>query len=317
MVPGIGGRGPFRPLGCPRDAAFMGTITVGVDSSAGAAAAIRWALREAELRAWSLTAVLAWDFLDQQSSTIGERFDPNYGEPEAVDALHEIVLAAAGAESASAISPRVICDLAAPALLGASSESDLLVVGARGLGGFHGLLVGSVSQQCLHHATCPVAIVRAHAHPGGPMERIVVGIDGSDNSHRALRWALDEGRLRRAAVEVVHTWNAPYMGGYRYDVPMVDPENYEKTANQVLDSAIDGEDTSGLPVPVERIVTSGGAARVIVETAKGAELVVVGSRGLGGFKGLLLGSVSQQVTHHAPCPVVVVPPAIDSPLPGG
>ena len=149
------------------------------------------------------------------------------------------------------------------------------------------------------------------------MERIVVGIDGSDNSHRALRWALDEGRLRRAAVEVVHTWNAPYMGGYRYDVPMVDPENYEKTANQVLDSAIDGEDTSGLPVPVERIVTSGGAARVIVETAKGAELVVVGSRGLGGFKGLLLGSVSQQVTHHAPCPVVVVPPAIDSPLPGG
>lgn len=148
------------------------------------------------------------------------------------------------------------------------------------------------------------------------MERIVVGIDGSDTSRRALRWALDEGRLRQAAVEVVHTWDAPYIA-YPYSVPVFDPETYEKAAKQVLDTAVEAEDTSGLPVPVERIVTPGGAASAILEAAKGAELVVVGSRGLGGFKGLLLGSVSHQVTHHAPCPVVVVPPATDSPAPGG
>jgi len=295
----------------------MGHITVGVDSSAGAAAALRWAMREAELRGWAITAVLAWDFLDQQRSTVGEPFDPSYGEPDALDALNDIVLATTGAEAAAVISRRVVCDLAVPALLGASSGSDLLILGARGLGGFRGLLLGSVSQQCLHHATCPVAIVRAQAHPGGTMERIVVGVDGSDNSQRALRWALDEGRLRQAAVEVVHTWHAPYVDAYPYGVPVFDPEIYEKTAKQVLDTAVDAEDTAGLPVPVERIATLGGAASAIVEAAKGADLVVVGSRGLGGFKGLLLGSVSHQVTHHAPCPVVVVPPATDAPAPGG
>ena len=289
----------------------MGTITVGVDCSEGAEAALRWAMREAEFRAWSITAVLAWDFLDQQHSIVGERFDPNYGEPEALDALNEIVLAAAGAQSASAISCRVMCDLAAPALLGASSTSDLLVIGARGLGGFGGLRLGSVSQQCLHHATVPVAIVRDIAQPGGTMERIVVGIDGSETSQRALRWALEEGRLRQAAVAVVHTWHSPSGGAYPYGVPAFDPELYEKAARQVLDTAVDEEDTAGLPVPVERIVALGGAASVIIEAAKGADLVVVGSRGLGGFKGLLLGSVSHQVTHHAPCPVVVVPPAMD------
>lgn len=149
------------------------------------------------------------------------------------------------------------------------------------------------------------------------MERIVVGIDASDTSRLALRWALEEGRLRQAAVEVVHTWHAPYAGVYPYNMPVLDPEIYEKAAKQVLDSAVDAEDTSGLPVPVERIVTAGGAANAILEAAKGANLVVVGSRGLGGFTGLLLGSVSHQVTHHAPCPVVVVPPATDALAPGG
>jgi len=289
----------------------MGTITVGVDCSEGAEAALRWAMREAEFRAWSITAVLAWHLLDQQPSIAGERFDPHYSETDALAALNEIVLAVAGAELASAVSRRVVCDLAVPALLGASSGSDLLVLGARGLGGFGGAFLGSVSQQCLHHAICPVAIVRARSHPGGTMERIVVGIDASDTSRLALRWALEEGRLRQAAVEVVHTWHAPYAGVDSYNMLAFDPEPYEKSAKQVLDTAVDAEDTSGLPVPVERIVASGGAARLIIETAAGADLVVVGSRGLGGFKGLLLGSVSHQVTHHAPCPVVVIPPAMD------
>ncbi len=295
----------------------MGHITVGVDSSAGAAGALRWATREAELRGWSITAVLAWGFLDQQHSIVGERFDPSYGEKNALDALNQIVLTATGTQAAPDISRRVMCDLAVPALLEASSGSDLLVVGARGLGGFRGLLLGSVSQQCLHHATCPIAIVRAHAQPEATMERIVVAIDGSDTSQRALSWALDEGRLRQAAVEVMHSYHAQYVDAPPYGVPMFEPEVYEKAAQRVLDLAVDAADTSGLPLPVERIVVVGGAAKAILETAKGADLVVVGSRGLGGFKGLLLGSVSHQVTHHAACPVVVVPPTAGSPASGG
>ena len=148
------------------------------------------------------------------------------------------------------------------------------------------------------------------------MERIVVGIDGSEDSRRALRWALEEGRLRQAAVEVVHTWHLPYIGVYPYSFAVFDSDSFEKAAKQVLDSVVDAEDTTGLAVPVARIVATGGAAGVIVEQAKGADLIVVGSRGLGGFKGLLLGSVSHQVAHHAPCPVVIVPRSADAPAGG-
>ncbi len=143
------------------------------------------------------------------------------------------------------------------------------------------------------------------------MERIVVGIDGSETSQRALRWALDEGRLRRAAVEVVHAWHASYAVAYSYayGVPAVDPQMDEDAARQTLDGAVDAEDCSGLPTTVERIMRCDGAAHLILETAEGADLVVIGSRGRGGFAGLLLGSVSQQITHHATCPVVIIPAA--------
>lgn len=105
----------------------------------------------------------------------------------------------------------------------------------------------------------------------------------------------------------MHAWQPPFVGAYAYGVPVVDPELFEQAAQDTLDQAVDALDTSGLPVPVERIVGCGGAAGVILETAKEADLVVMGSRGLGGFSGLLLGSVSHQITHHAPCPVVVIP----------
>lgn len=144
------------------------------------------------------------------------------------------------------------------------------------------------------------------------MQRIVVGVDGSENAHAALRWALQEGRLRQAAVEVVHTWHLPYVGASPYIVPVFDSDTYEKAAQQLMDSAVDAEDTTGLPAPVARIVVLGGAAGAIVEQARDADLIVVGSRGLGGFGGLLLGSVSHQVVHHAPCPVVVVPWTADT-----
>jgi nucleotide-binding universal stress UspA family protein len=141
------------------------------------------------------------------------------------------------------------------------------------------------------------------------VERIVVGIDGSETSQRALRWALDEGRRRQAVVEVVHAWHASYTAAYAYGygMPPIDPQIDEDTARQTIDRAVDAEDCTGLPTPVDRITRCESAAQLILGTAKGADLVVVGSRGHGGFAGLLLGSVSQQVAHHASCPVVIVP----------
>lgn len=138
------------------------------------------------------------------------------------------------------------------------------------------------------------------------MERIVVGVDGSEASRCALRWALDEARLRHATVDVVHAWEKPNLLGYVYMAVDPHPPDFERDARMLLDSVVSGADTTGVAA-VEPILVCDGAARALLDTAKGADLLVVGARGLGGFGGLLLGSTSQQVVHHASCPVVVIP----------
>lgn len=140
--------------------------------------------------------------------------------------------------------------------------------------------------------------------------RIVVGIDGSSASRRALEWAVAEAAMRQATLEVVYAWHLPYAGGLALAAtPAIDVRSLEDAASDVLDAAIADVDTSGLPKPPMRRLQAGGAAAAILAAADDADLIVVGSRGRGGFSGLLLGSVSQQVVHHATCPVVVVPPA--------
>jgi nucleotide-binding universal stress UspA family protein len=136
---------------------------------------------------------------------------------------------------------------------------------------------------------------------------IVVGIDGSEESKRALRWALEEARVRKSRVLAVHAWTYQFAAGAGY-LPTADPEflpSVEGEAAQVLDEALAEVGTEG--VEVERLVVEGPPAATLVDAAGGADLLVVGSRGRGGFSGLLLGSVSQQCAHHAPCPVVIVP----------
>ena len=144
------------------------------------------------------------------------------------------------------------------------------------------------------------------------MERIVVGVDGSENSRRALDWALEEARLRQAAVDVVNAWEPPFIVGFGTP-PMgetaYEGTAYEDAAQSVLDEMTAAAHTADLAGPIEKIAVRGAAAGALLEVAKGADMIVVGSRGRGGFAGLLLGSVSQQVAQHAQCPVVVVPPA--------
>ncbi|MFA9444537.1 universal stress protein [Egicoccus sp. AB-alg6-2] len=141
------------------------------------------------------------------------------------------------------------------------------------------------------------------------MDTIVVGIDASDHAVRALRWAFDEAALRGAELELVHAYVRPeafsYPGILLDDLPS-DAE-LEAAARQVV------EDTVAKVEPRHDVaftvtVAAGGAAGVLCDRAADAELLVVGARGLGGFRGLLLGSVSQQVVVHSPCPVVIVPP---------
>lgn len=139
------------------------------------------------------------------------------------------------------------------------------------------------------------------------MERIVVGIDGSKNSRAALDFAIDEARLRGAAVEAVMAWHRPYTGdAWTVAIP-VDIEAMERAYEEELDAIVDAARTDGLTSPVTTVVVESSPAQALLDRADGAGLLVVGSRGHGGFVGLLLGSVGNQVAAHAPCPVVIVP----------
>lgn len=138
------------------------------------------------------------------------------------------------------------------------------------------------------------------------MARIVVGVDGSDRAGRALRWALAEARLRHADLDLVHAVSEPLPLADPVIFPPIPVEDLKAGGLKVIDQALAGLERDG--VAIERIAAVGGAARILCESAIGADLLVVGSRGLGGFRGLLVGSVTQQVVAHSPCPVVVVVP---------
>ena len=138
------------------------------------------------------------------------------------------------------------------------------------------------------------------------MAKIIVGVDASEHATRAVRWAVEEARLRGAELQIVHAVHQPDIAAMPAVLPMPTHEQLETAGHQVVDELLAEVDVGDLTVT--RDVRSGGAAGVICSAARDADLVVVGARGLGGFRGLLLGSVTQQVVAHSPTPVVVVVP---------
>nr|WP_237525487.1 universal stress protein [Streptomyces sp. SID4985] len=139
--------------------------------------------------------------------------------------------------------------------------------------------------------------------------RIVVGVDGSESSKRALRWALRQAETTGSTLEAVTAWEFPQMYGSLGWMPPTGAEaDFERVAGEIVADAL--EETAG-PDPQVEILTKvayGSPAGVLLEAADGASLLVVGNRGHGGFAGALLGSVSQHCTQHATCPVVIVRP---------
>jgi nucleotide-binding universal stress UspA family protein len=139
------------------------------------------------------------------------------------------------------------------------------------------------------------------------MSRIVVGVDGSDHAERALRWARDEASLRGADLVVAHVAAPPLPTATALAPPGPTTEELVALGRElVVDEALADVDTGA--VAVERVVRPGHVTEELCELARDAGLLVVGARGLGGFRGLLLGSTTQQLVAHAPCPVVVVVP---------
>lgn len=142
------------------------------------------------------------------------------------------------------------------------------------------------------------------------MERIVVGVDGSETAQQALEWSIAEAKMRGAGLVVVHTWQQPTAALMSPYVPLLaDPATLAETARKTLTDSLAAVDHNGLAVEPEQLLVQGPAAPALLGAAQDGSLLVVGSRGRGGFAGLLLGSVSRQVAHEATVPVVIIPPS--------
>lgn len=133
--------------------------------------------------------------------------------------------------------------------------------------------------------------------------KIVVGVDGSPSANAATEWAAQEADLRQAKLELVHAWNYPNLGYGGYVAVL---EDFEKDAGAVLEEVATAVKKAHPQLELISSLVQGPTAQSIIEKAKEADMVVVGSRGKGGFTGLLLGSVGQQLVHHCPAPVVII-----------
>lgn len=287
-------------------------IVVGVDGSPEALHALAWARDEAVLRGATLHLVHAWapPAPVSEIAAMAAAIDDKAYEAAANDVL-EHARASITTESPESltIESEVIRGYPSSVLLDSATDADLLVIGSRGRGGFTSLLLGSVSHQCVHHATMPVAVVPASASlPSG--DDVVVGIDASQAARVALQWAVDEAAVRNARLSVVHAWSVPYvvaLGGLA--IPPIDPEEVSEQSQRLLHELTDAVMSGARrkPTDLELLSVEEPPAQALLHRAKDVGMLVVGSRGAGGFAELVLGSVSQQCLHHATCAVVVVP----------
>ncbi|EWM10221.1 universal stress protein [Kutzneria sp. 744] len=284
-------------------------VIVGFDGSDSAMQAVCWAAREAEDRGIPLSIVYA-TALDSVRVPAGVPLPRPYHQ--AVLEIGQQYLAEATA-AAEAAAPKVEIDTrlshtrAAPALIGLSSQAQEIVVGSRGLGGFTGLLVGSTAVALAAHGHCPLVVVRG-TRLDGPPGPVVVGVDGSPESSAATAFAFQAAARRGAPVVAVHAWlDTVVESAWQRATTGADRPHEADEQQQWLTEQLAPHRAQHPDVDVRHRVVLHGPARALLHEAAGAQLVVVGSRGHGGFRGLLLGSTSQALIQHSPCPVAVVP----------
>ncbi|MET7425906.1 universal stress protein [Dactylosporangium sp. NPDC005555] len=285
-------------------------VVVGADGSRAGLEAVTWAATVALQRRYRLDIVHAFAWPTVYAPMAGPVPAPyEQGVQEAAE--RTLAEAAARAQTvAPGLEVRTDLQLQLPAaaLVAASQHAAVVVVGNRGHGGFTGLLLGSVGIELATHAACPVVIVRHEDRPAGPEAgRIVVGVDGSHDADRALQFAFEQASFRDTGLTAVHTYQWPASAAPGDMQPLVyDPDDLRAEERRVLAESMAGWAGKYSDVDVRHSVVLGRPAAVLTELSAGAELLVVGSRGRGGFAGLLLGSVSQTVIRHAACPVAVV-----------
>ncbi|CAB0571768.1 universal stress protein [Corynebacterium diphtheriae] len=197
-------------------------------------------------------------------------------------------------------------------LLDMSSDVTMIVMGSRGLGGLSGMVMGSVSAAVVSHADCPVVVVRSDNHVTetnkyGP---VVVGVDGSDVSQRATEFAFEEAQARGAKLVAIHTWMDMQVQASLAGLAAAQQEweIIEKEQTTLLKGRLQPLLERFPDVEVEMVITRDRPVRALEDCAHNAQLLVVGSHGRGGFRGMLLGSTSRALLQSAPCPMVVVRP---------
>jgi len=285
-------------------------VIVGFDGSASARVAMRYAADEALLRGCDLYLFHAfgWPLI---YPPFGAEYDPHDRGPRV--AMLEL-LAQAGRDVERdhphlRVHTRLVDGSPGGVLVAASRDAELLVVGHRGLGGFTGLLAGSVGIQAAGHAHCPVVVVRGEV--GSADAPVVLGVDGSPGARAAADAAFAQAQHRRAELLVVHH-QSPHTSRVQAEAVVAghDPRLFTVDGFAV---SVRGVAERYADVKWRTEVVHGDSAAtalMAVADSTGAGLLVVGSRGVGGFRATVMGSTSRTLIEHAPCPVMVVPPAV-------
>lgn len=281
-------------------------IVVGYDGSPDATAALEWAVREARSRhlrihiLYSEPEMGGWDAAAATMS----------GAPILSTTLpHDgagLLEKAAAVATGSGVPVETADTSGSPshALVQASRDAAMVVLGSRGQGAVSSIILGSTVSHVAAHAHCPVVVVQSETVPDGP---VVVGVDGSPSSEEVLGWAIDHASRHGLALEVLHAYSIPVYPGV---VPYVPPvEVTQATADfedRVAHEALAGWSEQYPDVAVTTKVMHGRPGPALVEATERASLTVVGSHGRGAFLGMLLGSTSQSLLHHAKGSVVVL-----------
>lgn len=285
-------------------------VVVGVDGSASATRAVRWAAAQAERRRAELRLV---HVIDDESLSFPRAMPTQENLAEMIRMRGHRVLRQAR-DVAKEIAPSVPVSLTlrhekpVQALGAMSEDASLLVLGTEGLRPLGRVLVGSVSIALAARAACPVALVRPHVAEEAPPEvgPVVVGVDGSRASETALALAFDEASWRQAPLVALHCWDDAFLSAVFEETRWsLDRSDIEEQEREVLSERLAGWREKYPDVRVDRVVTRGRPADELLKYADRVQLLVVGSRGRGGVAGMLLGSTSQAVMSYALCPVIV------------
>jgi nucleotide-binding universal stress UspA family protein len=290
-------------------------IVVAVDGSDAGTAAVAWAANAAVKRNAPLKLVTAYtmpQFMYADGMVPPQELYDEL-ENEAMDKINNARAQVSELDENIQVSHFVAEATPIDLLLSLSDDADIIVMGSRGLGGLSGLVLGSVSSAVVSHASCPVVVVRKDNDvvPETKYGPVVVGVDGSDISREALSYAFREADARGATLRAVHSWADAQVQTSLVGLSAVQSQLDAMTAQErkVLEDELAPYREKYPDVEVEEIVERDRPIQVLKENAADAQLLVLGSHGRGGFRGMLLGSTSRALLQYAPCPMMVVRPS--------